>query len=227
MKRLKVCVCVCVATFFTSAGWASHTLSHLQVDLRYDLVMAINPFEDHLVDTGCLNFSSPGNCGKWGNRDQVLVKALVPFANFPACPDCVGPNTNLNGSMFVSEPDLAGDLVLTTFYGFDADPGSANDFALTTGFDSVNPEVSFSDETYIGLTQNYPATSLGTFQIGELGLFFPDFDFSSFVGDPGSIVYAFSGVVPTSDLARIPEPSALLLAGLAVAGIAVRRRILR
>lgn len=120
------------------------------------------------------------------------------------------------GFLIGSPAALPGHVTLTTFYGLDQDPDLPDDEALMTGFNAIDPEMTFLSETFIGLTDEYPADPLGTFAIGALGSepLFEDFDFSRFVGDPDSIVYAFRATVPLSDFegVLIPEPSSLVLA---------------
>jgi hypothetical protein len=92
-----------------------------------------------------------------------------------------------------------------------------------------------TEETFIGLTTEYPADSLGTIALGELTSTFPDLDLRAFssamASDPNSIVYAFQAIVPLSEfpllplMDAVPEPSAigLILIGLLPA-ITTRRR---
>jgi len=147
--------------------------------------------------------------------DQVA--AMNPLA---AAVDALG---------FMYAATFAGDpayLVLTTIYGRDLDPNLDDDDALMTGFDAVNPELIFYNERIIGLTQEYTADPLGLFAIGALdgNPLFDDFDFSRFSGDPDSVVYAFRATVPLSEFALIPEPSSILLVGIGLLGLGVRRR---
>jgi hypothetical protein len=110
-------------------------------------------------------------------------------------------------------------------YGADPNPAATDEFAQLTGFTNGDPEVLVSQETYIGRTEEFAAESLGTFQLSELSTAFPELDLSRVVGDPTSIVYAFRALVPRASF--VPEPGSLLLAGLAVAAIALRRRAAR
>jgi len=110
----------------------------------------------------------------------------------------------------------------------DADPFSPNDGVTISGFDASIPQNIFSEETIIGITQDYAADSLGTFAIGDLAseALFTGFDFSRFVGDPSAVVYAFRAIVPFSEIEIVPEPSTLLLAALGgiLSSISLRRR---
>ena len=204
-----------IGALLPSSSWALHDTSHGALDLRAALFDAPSPFEDHYVDTGCLGFLPSGECGKYGIRDKVLVKGLQ-LADF-----------RMVGMMWVSDDDIdlnLGDLRVTTMYGLDANPASSNETATMTGFNNIAPEGIFSGETYIGISQEFPATALGAIPVGELALSFPNFDLSRVVGAPGSIVYAFTAVVPAAAFELIPEPNSLFLVGIAITGLAFRRR---
>lgn len=164
---------------------------------------------------------------------------VLPFATDNWVFDILDFATGTNNSgvqqdglgFMIASPAVNPDYVtLTTFYGLDQDPGLPVDGALITGFNAIDPEMTFLSETFLGLTEEYPADPLGTFAIGALSSepLFEDFDFSRFVGDPESIVYAFRATVPLSDFdaVLVPEPSSSILAlvGIVLTASACYRR---
>jgi hypothetical protein len=94
-----------------------------------------------------------------------------------------------------------GDAVLVTIYGHDLDDGSGE--LKIGGFDAARPQMSFSGETYTGISKtSYPATSADLVRIADLPAFLgSDFDLSPFAaGDPDSVVYVFQATMPAKNL---------------------------
>lgn len=94
-----------------------------------------------------------------------------------------------------------GDAVLVTIYGHDLNPGGGG--LEIGGFDALRPQMTFSGETYTGISKiDYPATSADVVRIGDLPAFLgSDLDLSPFAGgDPDSVVYVFQATMPAKNL---------------------------
>ena len=115
-------------------------------------------------------------------------------------------NTNIDPNSLV---------VLTDVWAYDLDPfGDPEAIPLQTGFDPIDPELlPISDETFIGsLTgTNYLATTV-TSTLANLSNLLPDYDLSSYTGNPNSIVYVAEASLPAYDVLPtcVPEPSSIL-----------------
>ncbi|MEM8944980.1 MAG: hypothetical protein AAGD11_07320 [Planctomycetota bacterium] len=225
MTSSKVRIFFSTAVIMAIAGVPS--LTHAQYGPFADFRASIDQVDldaSSMFDTGCL-FACGTPWAKFGIRDRVN---LAPNQNFSGPVD-VGGFVVLTGDVDVATGTPINDWTFTTFYGIDANPQSADEDMTLTGFDAVDPPLAISEETFIGNSQDYLATSLGPYAIQDLSAepLFDGFDFSAFVGDPSSIVYAFQATVPISDfdVQLVPEPSvcALLLTAL-LAATATRTR---
>lgn len=121
---------------------------------------------------------------------------------------------NLRGVAYQTwtTPDLTGDVVITTIYGLDANPGDA---ALRiAGFNPLAPEVAaMFDEVQIGISgTDYHASFSATPTLAELPTLFPGFDLSPFEGGSASFFYTFQTSLPGADY--VPEPLAYMLLGM-------------
>jgi len=119
---------------------------------------------------------------------------------------------NLAGVAYVEEPDdPAGYVRITTIYGEEQTPPGPT--PLMTGFPAAgwDGQSVFSDETFIGNSgTGYLGTPLPFLTVADLPTQFPGFDLSVFSGaDPTSRLFAFETFMPLSDVAVVPEPSAL------------------
>jgi len=142
----------------------------------------------------------------------------------------ISPATCMVGFGYLDDSAMDGNVQITTLYGLDANPDASADLATMTGFTPVEPEALFSEETYIGHSQDFVADSLGTFAIGDLGTspLFANLDLTRIVGDPTSTVVAFRATVPIEALSNVPEPSSFLSTTVGVAlGLWWRRRATR
>ena len=185
--------------------FASQSFAYLPYYVDFRTTIPIAPF---FHDTG---FAGPtvgpsGGCpAEFENCGEILDSIFVVNPALRAVPAVGFAFEQLTGGY---QADI------TTIYGHDLNPSGSD--IVAGGFDAAQPELLFTDEKFIGLTQEYLATPLGTISLNELAANFPGFDLSPFdsavSAEPSSIVYAFRTTVDLSDFAVIPEPSSVVSA---------------
>jgi hypothetical protein len=113
-------------------------------------------------------------------------------------------NYSARGVGYVVSPKgnfAKGDAVLVTIYGHDLNPGGTE--LQIGGFNAARPEMTFSGETYTGISRTaYPATSSDLVRLGDLPTFLgSDFDLTPFAaGDADSVVQVFQATMPAKNL---------------------------
>ncbi|MGA2501615.1 MAG: PEP-CTERM sorting domain-containing protein [Tepidisphaeraceae bacterium] len=147
-------------------------------------------------------------------RDQIII----------TIPDSWLTSRAVGGLSYVTPVSSDPTMVdITTLYG--QDTNSPTNPMTITGFPSSFPANVFSGEQFIDTGGTaYPGTPIGggPMLVSELPSMFPGYDLSPFLGgDPSSVVYAFSTVVPA---AAVPEPASLGLLSAGVLLAAMRRR---
>ncbi len=93
-----------------------------------------------------------------------------------------------------------GDIVVTTIYGTDLNPGGSN--PQITGYTPGAPEMSYDGQYMIGKSRKtYNAGSPQLVSLAELpALLGSTFDLSPFQGDPNSVVYVFQTTMKARDV---------------------------
>lgn len=134
------------------------------------------------------------------------------------------PTPPLGGVAYFDAPMInnqpSGDMVITTVYGIDIDPGSVA--MMLTGFNPANPEMlPLTGETFYSQAGTaYNSFFQSGVLLDDLADVLPGHDLSPFAnGRPGSLLYVFRTEVPVNQFVAaqlISEPGtpALLLLGM-------------